>query len=164
MECQKICRSATLFLYDKVSWLREDHRLSGRTHLFNIGATGAMDRTAHGLINCKDAKTKCRLYWRLIEFIDWRFSQSCWYLRPSFVSYCLSNLLSGSPAPPPPFLKSKYSMYRQCVAGSGWGVLSCVENHILQEFNILFLTRFRTYEIATTPPSKNLGGDGASDR
>jgi hypothetical protein len=22
---------------------------------------------------------KCRLYWSLIEFIDWRHSQSCWY-------------------------------------------------------------------------------------
>ncbi len=25
---------------------------------------------------------KCRLYWCLIEFIDWRYSQSCWYFRP----------------------------------------------------------------------------------
>jgi hypothetical protein len=24
---------------------------------------------------------KCRLYWCLIEFIDWRYSQSCWYFR-----------------------------------------------------------------------------------
>jgi hypothetical protein len=28
-------------------------------------------------------------------------------------------------------------------------VLSCVVDHILQEFNTLFLTRFRTYKIAT---------------
>ncbi len=33
---------------------------------------------------------------------------------------------------------------------------SCVGGHILQEFNTLFLTRFRTYKIAT--PDKNLGG------
>jgi hypothetical protein len=36
---------------------------------------------------------------------------SCWYFRPSFVNYCPSNFLSGSPPPPlPPFPKSKYSI------------------------------------------------------
>jgi hypothetical protein len=30
---------------------------------------------AHGLIKYKDTKTKCRLYWCLIEFIDWRYRQ-----------------------------------------------------------------------------------------
>jgi hypothetical protein len=33
----------------------------------------------HGLINCKDTKTKCLLNWCLIEFIVWRYSQSCRY-------------------------------------------------------------------------------------
>jgi hypothetical protein len=33
-------------------------------------------------------------------------------------------------------------------------VLSCVVDHILQEFNTLFLTRFRTYNIATPPQTK----------
>jgi hypothetical protein len=32
--------------------------------------------------------------------------------------------------------------------------LSCVVDHILQEFNTLFLTRFRTYKIATPPQKK----------
>ncbi len=41
--------------------------------------------------------------------------------------------------------------YRQCVAV---GVLSCVVDHILQEFNTLFLTRFRTYKIAAPPQTK----------
>ncbi len=50
--------------------------------------------------------------------------------------------------PPPPFPKSKYSMYRKCVAGRGRGMLSCVGDHILQEFNTLYLTRFRTYKTA----------------
>ncbi len=39
----------------------------------------------------------------LSEFIDWRYNQSCWYFRPSFVNCCPSNLLSGSslrPSPP----------------------------------------------------------------
>ncbi len=33
-------------------------------------------------------------------------------------------------------------------------MLSCVVDHILQEFSTLFLTRFRTYKIATTPQTK----------
>jgi hypothetical protein len=104
----------------------------------------------HGLINYKDTKTKCRLYRCFIEFIDWRYSQSCWYFRPSFLNYCPSNLLSGSPPPPLPLPKVKvqYIQFRQCVAGRGWGVLSCVEDHIL------FLNRFRTYKIATPPQTK----------
>ncbi len=34
------------------------------------------------------------------------------------------------------------------LGGGGGGVLSCVGDHILQEFNTLFLNRFRTYKIA----------------
>jgi hypothetical protein len=37
------------------------------------------DSYRHGLINFKDTKTKCRLYWCLFEFVDWRYSHSCWY-------------------------------------------------------------------------------------
>jgi hypothetical protein len=46
--------------------------------------------------------------------------------------------------------------YIQTVCGcGGWeGVLGCVVDHILQEFNTLFLTRFRTYKIATPPQTK----------
>ncbi len=32
----------------------------------------------------------------VIEFIDWRYSQSWWYCRPSSVNCCPSCLLSGS--------------------------------------------------------------------
>ncbi len=35
----------------------------------------------------------------------------------------------------------------------GGGELCCVD-HILQEFYTLFLTRFRTYQIASTPQTK----------
>jgi hypothetical protein len=104
------------------------------------------ESTVHGLINYKDTTTKCRLYWCLIEFIDWRYSQSCWYFRPRFVNYCPPNLLSGSPPPLPPS-QSEYSAYThsEWLRGGGRGeVLSCVGDHILQEFNTLFLTRFRT--------------------
>jgi hypothetical protein len=41
----------------------------------------------------------------------------------------------------------------------GRGVLNCVVDHILQEFNTLFLTRFRTYKIATTPQTKMTSKD-----
>ncbi len=34
------------------------------------------------------------------------------------------------------------------------GVLNCVGDHILQEFNTLFLTVFKTYKIATPPQTK----------
>jgi hypothetical protein len=85
----------------------------------------------HGLINYKDTKIKCRhlkdlpvkgLCSRcLLEFIDWRYSQSCWYFRPSFVNYCPSNLLSGSHPPPLPLPVSKYSIYLYTVQRvRGW--------------------------------------------
>jgi hypothetical protein len=53
----------------------------------------------HGLLEYEDTNTKCRLYWCLKKCIDWRYSQSYRYFRPSFVNYCPSNLLSGSPPP-----------------------------------------------------------------
>ncbi len=34
------------------------------------------------LITIKTPKPKCRLYWCLIEIIDWRYGQSCWNFRP----------------------------------------------------------------------------------
>jgi hypothetical protein len=33
-------------------------------------------------ISIRTPNPKRRLYWCLIEFIDWRYSQSCWYFRP----------------------------------------------------------------------------------
>ncbi len=33
----------------------------------------------HGPNNIKTPNPKCRLYWCSIEFIDWRYRQSCWY-------------------------------------------------------------------------------------
>ncbi len=78
----------------------------------------------HGLAKYKDTKTKCRLYWCLIEFIDWRNGQLCWYFRPSSVNYCPSNLLSSSP---PSHTMLKYSTYIQtvCACMGGWGVELC---------------------------------------
>jgi hypothetical protein len=42
--------------------------------------------------------------------------------------------------------------YTQTVSGwEGVGVLSPVRDHILQEFNTLYLTRFKTWKIARPP-------------
>jgi hypothetical protein len=38
--------------------------------------------------------------------------------------------------------------------GGDGGVLSCVGDHILQEFNTLFLTRFRTYKKSLCHPKQ----------
>jgi hypothetical protein len=85
--------------------------------------------------------------------LDCRYSQSCSYFRPSFVNYCPSNLLSGSPPLPSP-AKVKVQYIQTVCVSEGVGVLSCVGDHILQELNTLFLTRFRTYKIALPPQTK----------
>jgi hypothetical protein len=95
---------------------------------------------------------KCRLYWCLIKFIDWRYSQSCWYFRP--LLWTVAPLPSLWPSPPPS--QSKRTTYTsiQCVLWVVLGVLSCVVDHILQKFNTLFLTRFGTCKIATPAQTK----------
>jgi hypothetical protein len=55
-----------------------------------------------------------------------------------------------------------YSICRQCVTvggGGAGGILNCTVDHILQEFYTLFLTRFRTYKIATPPQTKVISKD-----
>ena len=59
--------------------------------------------------------------------------------------YCCPSTFSLTSPPPS---QSKW------VWGGGGGVMSCVVDHILQEFNTPFLTRFRTYKIATPPQTK----------
>jgi hypothetical protein len=66
----------------------------------------------YGLVNYKDTKIKCRLYWCFIEFIE--------------------------------------------LGGAGGGVSICVGDHILQEFNTLCLTRFKTYKLLYHPQNKFL--------
>jgi hypothetical protein len=86
-------------------------------------------------------------------------SQSCWYFRISthLCELLPSNLLSGSPLPPPLPKVKVGTVYTDNVllgGGGGGGVLSCVGDHILQEFNTLFLTKFRTSKIALSPQTK----------
>ncbi len=56
--------------------------------LLNNSGTGAKHEARHAMdqITIKTPNPKCRLYWCLIEFIDWIYSQSqsCWYFRPLF--------------------------------------------------------------------------------
>ncbi len=59
----------------------------------------------------------------------------------------------GLNSPPPHCVK-------QCVAGKGWGILSPVGDHSLQEFETWYLTRLRTYKIARPPQAKTLEGRG----
>ncbi len=67
--------------------------------------------------------------------------------------YLLSDL------PPPPL--SQCTGYTDSVWlwGEGGGVLKCTVDHILQEFYSLFLTRFRTYKIASPPQTKMTSKD-----
>jgi hypothetical protein len=63
-----------------------------------------------------------------MEFIDWRYSQTCWYFQPSFVNFCPSNILCGSPPPPLPPSQSQSTVYTDSVwlrGGAGRGC--CVE-------------------------------------
>ncbi len=70
----------------------------------------------------KTPNPKCRLYWRLIEFINWRYSQSCWYFRP--LLWTIAPLPSPWPPPPLPPSQSKRTVYTDSVwlwAGGGMG-------------------------------------------
>jgi hypothetical protein len=70
--------------------------------------------------------------------------------------YLLSDL------PPLPKVNVQYIQTEYGCGGGGGGarmVLSCVVDHILQEFNTLFLTRFRTYKIATPSQTKMTSKD-----
>ncbi len=61
----------------------------------------------------KTPNPKCRLYWCLLEFIDWRYSQSCWYFRPALwtVDSLTLSLVNFSPPPPPLPCVNKYILY-----------------------------------------------------
>jgi hypothetical protein len=68
-------------------------------------------------------------------------------------------LLSDLPQPPLlPKVNAQY-LYADSVWLWGGGVSCCVVDHILQEFNTLFLTRFRTYKNCYTTPNKNTSKD-----
>jgi hypothetical protein len=102
----------------------------------------------------------------LTDFIDWKYIHSWLVFSTQLVNCCPHGLRNYTCALlplylvyfPPPLPKVNVK-YIQTVWGGGggvggWGVLSCVVGRILQEFNTLFLTRFRTYKIATHHPKQ----------
>ncbi len=74
-------------------------------------------------ISIKTPNPKCRLYCCLLEFVDWRNSQSCWYFT-LLVNQRPSNLLTGSSAPAPPPLpcvnKYRGTCFHTVCNGGGW--------------------------------------------
>jgi hypothetical protein len=73
-------------------------------------------------ISIKKPIPKCRPYCCLIQFIDWRYSQSCWYMNPS-CELAPIYLLTGLPTPPPHtfpvWVSTKVYVFIQCVTGGG---------------------------------------------
>jgi hypothetical protein len=54
----------------------------------------------------KTPNPKCRLNWCLIEFIDWRYNQTCWYFRS--LLWTSAPLTWFNYLPPPPPCGNKY--------------------------------------------------------
>ena len=103
------------------------------------------------LITIKTPQPKCRLYWCLIEFIDWRYGQSCWNFRPLL---CTSapltfSLVHLSPLPLPSVNSYCTGRGSGCVESICTGVIHCVFDQIPNLRNCF------------TAPNKNLGGEGA---
>ncbi len=103
--------------------------------LWILGSITFLDPWYHGRRNYKDTTVNVVIYWCLIEFIDWRYSQSCWYFWPLVNCYPSTFSLTS---------QSKCTVYTDSIWG---GVELCCRPYFLQEFNTLFLTRFRTYKI-----------------
>ncbi len=69
-------------------------------------------------ITIKTPNPKFRLYWCFIEFIDWRYCQSCWYFDPAceLVALLTFSLVHLPSNPPPPPCVNKY----RGTWGRGW--------------------------------------------
>jgi hypothetical protein len=150
-------------LTDKIRWgnvnkIKQENRRSGYSRL---------EYWDHGLINYVDTKVLCRHKenWPVkvtcgkcfSEFIDWRYSQSCWYFWPSFVTCCPYNLLSSSTLPPSPLYVWISILYTriQCVGGGVWGSGPQAGKH-LTTFCIVFYESF----LSTTETQANIFQDG----
>jgi hypothetical protein len=72
-------------------------------------------------------------YWEIIKFTDWNTFSPFSHVGIFDLALWPFVLLTFSLVHPLPFLKSKYNIYRQFVAGRGLGVLNCVGDHIMQE-------------------------------
>ncbi len=82
-------------------------------------------------ISIKTPNPKCRLYWRLIDFIDWRFSHSCWYFRPLlWTSAPLSFSLVHLPPPPLPCVNKNRGTCIHTVCNRGWDRETQIDKHL----------------------------------
>ncbi len=125
----------------------------------------------------KTSNPTCRLFLKidltefaalcLTDFIDWRyihslvgiFDPACKLLPPWTKELYLCTVGPLSSLWPPPPLPKLIVQYLQTVCGwEGGGMLNCAVDHILQVYT-LFLTRFRTYEIASLPQTKMTSKD-----
>ncbi len=76
--------------------------------------------------NYKDTNPKCRLYWCLIEFTDWRYIQSVMLV--NFVKY-FPSIFSLVHLPRLPCVnKYRYIQSIQCVTGGGYRGWGCVKS------------------------------------
>ncbi len=107
-------------------------------------------------ITIKIPNPKCRQFWCLIddddhhhscliEFIDWRYSKSCWYFRPLLwiTAPLQPSHWFASPLPPPvPCVNKWIKRYviLQCVTGGGGGGIGLCGEH-RQELHTAYLTR-----------------------
>jgi hypothetical protein len=108
-------------------------------------------------ITIKTTNPRCRFYWCLIEFIDWRYSQSYWYFRPSFVNWRPSTF-SSSPLPLPWVNLQIYTFCTMYKRGRrGWGYVESIYRRALYT---VYLAKFRTYKIALPPQTKRMRGVG----
>ncbi len=130
---------------------------------FSRNTTEGVD---HGLINYKDINTKCRLYWRLIEFIDWRYSQLCWYFRPMQLPALPGPLTFSLVHLPPPLrnVKKVQNILTVCSwEGLGGGVELCWRPYSAGVYHSVS-DQIQNLRNCYTTPNKNLGVEGATDR
>ncbi len=111
----------------------------------------------HGQITYIETKAECRHLKKLVckgilrqVFIDRRYSQSCWYFRPSFLKCCPSNPLSDSTLPTPLPCVNKYAIHIHYTVwkGGGGAVLGLRQMDTYRKVPLLlvnFLFRWRHF-------------------
>ncbi len=92
-------------------------------HLDKGGGVAEYERTfllGMDQITTKTPNSKSRIYWCIIEFIEWRYSQSCWNFRPLFwTSAPLTFSLVHLPHPFSVWISTGLCIYTVCNGGGG---------------------------------------------
>ncbi len=129
----------------------------------------------------KTPNPKCRLFLKIgllmdfaalcwTDFIGWKYIIQSWVVFSTQLVNCCHHGRRNYTCvllPPtfsltsPPFPLPKVNIQYQTVRAreGGGGVLSCVGDHILQEFTTLFLTKHKPYKISTPPQTKMTSKD-----